>query len=239
MSILPPRTQDLLNFFEVHAPAWSTSAVSIGLTTEQATAFANAASAAQAAYLAKLNADAAAKAATLTLRTAMGAGRASAAEMIRLIKAFAESQAKPDVIYTLAKIPAPAPRTPMPPPGQPTDLRAVLNPTTGGIELRWKSANPRGAYGTSYIIRRRNAGEAAFVFVGTTGGGSKRFVDASFSAGHESVEYTVQGQRGDLTGPVSTILTINFGRVAHAGAGTSATLTTTPAGPNEVARLAA
>ena len=237
MSVLPQRTQDLLNFFEVHAPAWSTSAVSIGLTTEQATAFASAASAAQAAYLAKLNADAASKAAALTLRTALGAGRGSAAEMIRLIKAYAESQAKPDVVYTLAKIPAPSPRTPAPPPVPPTHHRATLDPTTGAIELRWKSTNPRGTHGTSFIIRRRETGAAAFTFVGTTG--AKRFIDTSLDTGHDCVEYTVQGQRGGLTGPVSNILTINFGRSGHGGAVSHVTSTTSAAAPTPTARLAA
>ena len=210
MAVLPTRTQDLIDFLDTHATVWTDAAASIGLTPAQATAFADAVVAAQGAYTAKLNADNASKAAALTFHTALRGARLSAADMIRLIKAYAESTAKPDVVYTLAKIPAPADRKPVPAPGQPENLRAVLDPTTGAIQLRWKSKNPRGGAGTSYLVHRRAHGQSEFVFAGSTG--AKRFVDSGFVSGPDSVEYTVQAQRSGRIGPVSAILTIHFGR---------------------------
>ena len=74
---------------------------------------------------------------------------------MRLIRAFAESTAKPTVVYNLAQIPPPASPSPAPPPAQPTDLTVTLDASGGSLTLRWKAANPAGTSGTSYIIRRR------------------------------------------------------------------------------------
>src|SRR5262249_1902804 len=38
--------------------------------------------------------------------------------------------------------------------------------------------------------------------------------DTTFFAGPDSVQYTIQGQRADATGPLSEVLTVNFGRAA-------------------------
>ncbi len=83
-------------------------------------------------------------------------------------------------------------------------------PTTGVLELRWKAANPRGTQGTSYIVRRREEGQTEFMFIGVTG--EKRYVDNTFFSGPDRVEYTIQGQRADSAGPVSNVLTVQFGR---------------------------
>jgi hypothetical protein len=210
MPILPNRTQDLIEFFEMHAPVWTANAAAIGITPAAATAFATLAAASRAAYNARLAAEEAARVATVNLQNAVSDARHSASDLIRTIKAFAENAPKPDIIYNLAQIPAPAEPTPAPPPAKPSDLTVTLMPTTGELELRWKAQNPRGTTGTSYIVRRRNEGQAEFAFVGVTG--EKRFIDRTLIAGPDSVEYTVQGQRADAAGEVSDIFIINFGR---------------------------
>ncbi len=230
MPILPSRTQDLIQFFDVHAPVWTANAVAIGLTPAQATAFQSLTTAAHNAYNAKLAADQAARAATITLQASVTDARRSASDLIRTIKAFAENASKPDVIYNLAQIPPPATPQPAPPPAKPGDLTVTLVPTTGALELRWKASNPVGTVGTSYIIRRREEGQTEFMFVGVTG--EKRFVDSTFFSGPDSVEYTVQGQRADSAGPVSDIFIINFGR---SGPG----LSITSASMNSEAKMAA
>ena len=212
MPVVPTRLQDFIQFADMHAPVWTIHAVAIGLTPAQATAFSGFAAAASNAYTAKLNAEQALRAANLTLQTAVGDARRSAGDMVRTIRAFAENASKPEVVYNLAQIPPPATPTPMPPPGQPTDLSVTLVPTSGAMELRWKAVNPTGSTGTSYIVRRREEGGGGdFTFVGVTG--EKRYVDSTFFAGPDRVEYTVQGQRADSAGPVSDIFIINFGRV--------------------------
>ncbi|HYF15375.1 MAG TPA: hypothetical protein VD971_09925 [Phycisphaerales bacterium] len=86
----------------------------------------------------------------------------------------------------------------------------ALVASTGAVELRWRSNNPTGTSGTSYIVRRRLSPTEEFAFVGVTG--ERRFVDNTFIAGPDSVQYTVQGQRADSAGPLSEILAVRFGR---------------------------
>jgi hypothetical protein len=219
--IIPSRLQDQLDFFEQHAPVWVANAEQIGLTTDQATAFETLATNARSSYNAKLSAESAARIANVQMREKVAETRRMASTLIRTIKAFAEASQNPQEIYNLAQIPAPQSPKPAPPPAKPTDLSVELEPTTGALRLRWKAANPPGTTGTSYIIRRRTSPTAEFQFVGATG--TKSFVDSTFFAGPDSVQYTVQGQRADAAGPISPVFTVNFGRAP--GGGLTATVT--------------
>jgi hypothetical protein len=210
MSILPSRTQDLLDWFNQRGPVWIEQAINIGITSAQATAFNTKATAARNAYNARLAALEAARVAANVQRDAITDARRNASDLLRIIKAFAENQANPQIVYDRAQIPAPAVPSPAPPPAKPSDITVELTPTSGAITLRWKASNPVGTQGTSYIVRRRTSAAAEFAFIGVTG--TKEFVDSTFFAGPDSVQYTVQGQRADSAGPVSDILTINFGR---------------------------
>lgn len=199
-----------------HGDLFVGNAAQIGLTAAQATAFKNDAMTAQAADRDLSVVRQSARTATNIANDATSALRSRARATIGLIKAFAESTNNPQV-YNLAEIPPPADPTTLPPPGQPTDLNVVLDPTSGALSISWKAQNPVGASGTSYIIRRRTSMAGTFEFIGVTG--TRKFVDSTFLAGPDMVQYTVQGQRSDSAGPVSQILTINFGRVMGAGAG--------------------
>lgn len=81
--------------------------------------------------------------------------------------------------------------------------------------LRWRAANSPETAGTSYIIRRKAAGEGRFTFVGVTG--RKTFTDNTFTPGPNSVQYTVQGQRADAAGLISDVFTVSFGRTGEGG----------------------
>lgn len=203
-----PRS-DVLAFAQAHQQVWTTNAAAIGMTPAQATNFKNAVSA-----YAGLQTQA--DAATFALRTLNAQTSESYADMrrqmsdaVRSIRAFAELQAKPDTIYALAQIPAPQPAGIAPPPAQPINVAASIIAPSGAIELRWKATNPAGTSGTSYIVRRKLPSESTFTFVGVSG--EKRFVDSTFIAGPDSVQYTVQGQRADSAGPTSQVFTLNFG----------------------------
>jgi hypothetical protein len=211
---------DFLAWCQAHTLLFQTNAAAIGLSAAQATNFKNTTTDTAAALNAQFIAKEAAKAATLTVNTKFDDLFASAAEMVRTIRTFAENTNNPGV-YAIAQIPPPPVPQPLPAPTQPTNLSATLEATSGDITLRWKATQPEGAAGTSYIVRRRAAGQAEFAFVGVVGG--KKFVDDTLVAGPDSVAYTVQAQRSDATGPVSEILTINFGRAP----GGSLTITNT------------
>jgi hypothetical protein len=198
-----------LAWCQAHAPIFEAQASNIGLEESQATAFAGATS------------DAAAKSLTQDqkrdeYRLSVSASNDSysdlrriTGEVVRRIKNYAEQQDKPIEVYQLAQIVPPAPPSPAPPPGKPDQFSVQIDPSSGALTLRWKCSNPVGTSGTSYIVRRRLQGESQFSFVGVTG--SKVFMDDTFSAGPDRVEYTVQGARSGLNGPLSNILTVNFG----------------------------
>ena len=199
-----------ITWAQVHQPIFTANALAIGLTAVQAEAFNDATTAAVARLLAAEEARQAAKVATLEASQAVSALRTSARETVQFIKLFAENSADPEAVYNLAQIPPPASPKPVDPPAQPTDLSVELDPTEGFLTLKWKAANPAGASGTAYIVRRRLPGVSAFTFIGVSG--SKSFTDSTLNAGPDFVQYTVQGQRSDLSGPVSNVFTVNFGR---------------------------
>jgi hypothetical protein len=214
MSTFPtsPRS-DFLLWAQNHAATWSAAPGTVGLTAGMCTALTNACTSCQT----NLGDQEAAKQAyrTMTTKTAgsFDSLRTLVGEAVRTIRAFAENSSDPGVVYEAAQIPPPAPPSPQAPPAQPTNLRVELDPTSGELTLLWKASNPGS--GTAYIVRRKLPGETEFSFIGVTG--EKKFTDETLFAGPDSVQYTVQGQRANSTGPVSTILTVNFGRAGGGG----------------------
>ena len=108
MSIVPLRVEQLIPWAEEHAALWS-AATNIGLTPAQTAIFSGAVGAATSAVAAKLSARTAFDAASLTSADAVRDLRRTASDTIRFIKAYAESQNKPDLVYAAAGIPAPQP----------------------------------------------------------------------------------------------------------------------------------
>lgn len=216
-----PRTA-FLEWCEVHESAFIDHAAEIGLTESQALAFKDATVEGGARLLNQEQAKVDAKVATQKVCVAFKDLRNAAGDAVRTIRAFAETSEDPDAVYAIAKIPPLQPPSPLPPPGQPTNLTVLLDSTTGTITLAWKVSNPIGSSGTAYLVRRRLPGETEFEFLGLSG--KKTFEDMTLIAGPDSVQYTVQGQRGDLSGPISPIFVVNFGRLP--GGGRSASVAT-------------
>ncbi|MGE3321740.1 MAG: hypothetical protein AB7K52_05735 [Phycisphaerales bacterium] len=217
MSTYPtsPRSA-FLAWAQAHAPVFTDEGSMIGLNPTLIARFNTAVAAAAAAELAATQARQVALAATEANADAFAELREAAGDSVRSIRAFAENSTNPGQVYQLAQIPAPRPASPVAPPARPTNVTVGIDPSTGDILLKWKAANPLGANGTSYIIRRRTSAAAPFEFIGVTG--KKAFTDASFTAGPDMVQYTIQGQRADASGPVSEIVTVNFGRAPGMGA---------------------
>lgn len=211
MSTYPtsPRSA-FLEWCEAHKETFISNATAIGLTAAQATAFADDTDAASGANLSQSKAKDALMVATQTVDAALATLRTRAGDTVRTIRAFAEQSSDPLEVYNTAEISAPKPATPAPPPAQPTNLTVTLDPTEGTVTLRWKAANPTGTSGTAYIIKRKLPGESSFNFIGVSG--TKEFVDTTLAAGPDWVQYTVQGQRADVPGPVSPVFTVNFGQ---------------------------
>jgi hypothetical protein len=181
----------------------------IGLTQDQANAFKSSTLDCASAATQQEVARQAAENATANFGDKYRVMRGNMTRAISAIRSHAEETDNPAVLIT-AQVPARQDPSTLPPPGQPSNLTVDLISPSGALQLRWRANNPRGAQGTSYIVRRKLPSETAFSFIGVTG--EKRFVDNGFTAGPDSVQYTVQGQRADSAGPESEIFTVRFGR---------------------------
>ncbi|HYE60707.1 MAG TPA: fibronectin type III domain-containing protein [Phycisphaerales bacterium] len=194
-----------------HAPIFVGQAEQLGLPEEQAALYKAAVDELDAAVRAQEAARNVYRTATTNAEKALARLLAVQGDTVRIIRAYAESTDNPQAVYSAGQLPPIATPTKMAEPAQPRSVTASLVATSGAIELRWKAKNPEGSSGTSYIVRRRLPGEAAFTIVGITG--KKRYTDSTLPAGHGRMEYTIQGQRSDLSGPVSALMTVSFGAV--------------------------
>lgn len=207
MGIIPPKVQDQLAFFNLHAPVWVANATSIGLTSGQATAFAGKAADAQTAWETQQSWKDKARDATADMRVALTDARQDCASLLAIIKGFAENSANPQTVYSLAQIPAPAPPSPVAPPGTPYEPKIQLLPE-GWLVLSWKCSNPENASGTIYEVRRRLGASGPSILVGASG--TKAFTDDTVPAGTARVTYFVTGVRSTTRG-ISAQFDVNFG----------------------------
>ncbi len=212
MGIVPTKKLERLQFYEAHVAPWTANAAAINLTPAMITAFTPKVTAARAAFTAQQAAIQAAKAATEAFNNAMNTLHDSSgggAELIRVIKNWAESKNDPNV-YVLAQIPAPAVPQPAAAPGTPTNFVVGLL-ENGSVVLKWKSVNPPGIGGTVYEVKRQTGGAGPFVYVGSTG--LREFVDDTVPAsggGGVGVVYQITGVRTTVRGE-SAFYTVRFG----------------------------
>lgn len=221
MSTVPVSRLGKIEFYESHLPPWAANAVAIGVDAGAVAALATLTSEARTAYDAHVAAQAAARAATADFYdkvSAMHSGVGAGSDMIRTIRAFAQTSGDANV-YVLAQIPPPATPGTVPPPGTPFDFKVELF-QNGSIELKWKTKNPAGSTGTIYEILRQIDG-GAFVFVGNPG--DKVFTDSAVPAGSASVTYQVTATRSTSRGNPAQF-TVNFGANGATVTGESVTL---------------
>ncbi len=210
-----------IEWCRVHGTVFSSHAEEIGLSLAEAQGFVDAAALGEQRFLEQKAAQEAARVATQRAAEAIARLEKDAGRLVAKIRAFAGMADAPDDVYAAAQIAPPAQPSPQPPPARPTRLGVSLDPSRGTLTLRWKARNPAGTSGTAYIIRRRLPGESEFSFIGVSG--EKWFVDETLVAGARSVEYTVQGQRANSTGPVSPIFTVHFGKLPSGAGSVSVT----------------
>jgi hypothetical protein len=217
MGIVPDSRLGKIQFYENHLSPWGDNASAIGLTAAAVTSLGGLTTNARKAYDAAESARQAAKAATQAYYNAVRAmhnGPGAGADMIELIRNKAQSTNNPEV-YALAEIPAPATPGTLPPPGTPTDFTVGLL-QNGAVELKWKCANPAGAQGTVYEVKRRSGAAGSFVYAGSSG--VRTFVDETLQAGTASVTYQVTAIRSTQRGNPAQF-TVNFGVGGAGGAG--------------------
>lgn len=203
MAVVPSNRLDMVQFFETHNPVWASNAAAIGLSLPQISALAALVNAARTDYDEQQAAIQAKLAATNAFHDSSDALRSYGADLVKVIKAYAESNDNPNV-YNIAQIPAPQPPSPAGPPDQPTDvLASFIYPF--GIRLTWKGSVAQGAY---FGVFRRLPGESTYTFVHTTK--DKYFDDTALPAGSSSVEYYIAAFR-DQYQVNSTAIELQFG----------------------------
>lgn len=217
MSVLPSTKIEQIQFCEAHVPLWAAAPAAIGLTAAQVTALSAATMNARKSFDAAQAARDASKAATTSLNADAGTMRDQAADLIRVIKGFADLQSNPAAVYAAAQIPMPAAPQPLPAPGKPNGLVVTLE-STGAITLSWEADNAAASSGAFYTIARKIPGQSGFTGIGGAPGttaGSRRmtFTDTSIptSAASLGAQYIITGQRGTVVGTPSDAIVVQFG----------------------------
>ncbi len=152
------------------------------------------------------------------------AGLGRAADLIRIIKGFAENSADPAGVYALAQLPPPAPPAPLPAPGVPANIGVALEPS-GAVTLSWDAADAAAGTGAYFNVSRKLPGQTAFTLVGGSPGSTNEARRMSFtdftiptSAAGTGAQYIIQGRRGTRMGDMSEAIVVQFG-VEEGGGG--------------------
>lgn len=190
--IVPHTQQGAIDFFANRQVAWATNATAIGLSAAQVTAIATAINDAQSKLAAAQAARVASKTATLDLAGSMSVLRDLGGDLIKTIRAFAETSGN-DNVYILSDIPPIAPPTPAGPPEQPTALAAsILLPF--GLGLTWKGSVAQGTY---FGVWRKVGSETGFTLIDTTK--AREYADYTLPANTSSVAYYIAANRDEYT----------------------------------------
>lgn len=207
MSVLPDSRIERIEWFENRLAQWLANATDIGLTAAQVTQLQGEITAARVAYNNAEQARNASKSATVAFYAGEEAMTADGRDLIKTIKAFAETTNDPNV-YVLADVPPPAEPEPKGAPGTPTDIRTTLN-SIGQIELTWKATDAAPSSGAYFTIERRLDGESSFTLRGSAG--AKTFTDNTIPLGTAQATYVITPHRGELVGTPSQQVTVQFG----------------------------
>ena len=199
-----------LTFGEAHDILWKTGYAGIGITEAQGTAYSAKVTAARTKYDAMIIARDAARDATADWNVAAKDMYDEASMLIGMIKAYAETQAVPQTVYSAASIPAPATPVPAGPPVDCTGLSAALT-NSGNVELSW---NGSLAYGQFFSVWRKLSGEANWTLLGSIR--SKSFIDETVPEGTAGSQYQVKAQRGGQVSQGCEPVGIIFGTVQAA-----------------------
>ena len=190
-SVLPNSREQTISWFTERIDEWAAKASAIGLTAAQVTELATRLAAAETSFDTAVASRIASKNATVNFYNDTDDLKSYGADLIKVIKAFAESSDDPSV-YATASVPPPAPPTPAGAPPQPTELTATLMPG-GSLRLGWKGTVSQSAY---FSIFRKAEGETAFTMLDSTD--EKFFDDTSIPAGANTVVYYIQARRDEF-----------------------------------------
>lgn len=208
MSTLPQSRKARIEYFEARLSKWDTNAAAIGLSAGQVASLDTLVSAARSALDAAEQARTASKDSTVQFYSAEDAMRDLGADLIKTIRAFAQTTNNPDV-YALASIPPPAQPTPAPAPAQPADLSGMIDPF-GVVGLAWQSVPKGPTSGIFFDVERRVGQTGAWTPLGATQEARFHDTGGAAQAASEIVQYRVRARRGESASPWSDPLAVSF-----------------------------
>ena len=197
LNVLPESRLAQIEWFEQRLAAWLGNTEAIGLTNAQVMQLQSEIAAARVSYNNSQQARADSKSATVTFYANTDVMSDDGRDLIKTIKAYAETTGDPNV-YALANVPPPAEPTPAGPPDTPTNVTGVIN-SDGAVELKWNGT-----------LASRTFFESI---------GAKSFLDATVPFGTTSVQYRVRAKRGEFTSPANDPITIRLGVEPQTGQG--------------------
>ncbi len=210
MATYPRDQTKLAAWARSHADVWSQDPSAIGLTPAQVAAFNGVVDEFEARRLEAITARNAARSATAMSNHAKLVMRNAASDLVRTIRAFAAMNGASDVLAR-AQLPIIAQASPVPPPGQPTNLSFSIG-SDGALTLAWTAKHPKGSDRVVYLVRRKLAHEKGYTFLGASG--EKSYTDDTLPVGVASATYVITAQRGRVKGPDSLTYVVTFGSVA-------------------------
>ncbi len=210
MPVVPSTRIEKVEFYEAHNPTWATNAANIGVTPAQVASLANLTKSAREAFNAQKTAQDAAKAATQRFYNTVRDMQSLGADLIKNIKAYADTTNNPNV-YVLANIPEPAAPTPAGPPVAPTDLSAVMN-SDGTMRLTWKGSIAQRQF---FSIWRQLPSQSMPLQIGAVA--AKDFTDVTVPRGLTQVVYSVRAHRDSAVSTPTDNLVVYFGAIPGGG----------------------
>jgi hypothetical protein len=221
MPILADKDLETIQFFEDHLPIWQVTPAAVGLSAPQCVLLTTLTKNARDAYVAAQKARLGSKAATSAYHDNTMLMRDLGADMIRLIKAFADASANPGTVYNAAQIPLPLPPSPPVVPGTPEMVTVGLNPG-GSLTLRWKAKNAAPSSGAVFDVTRRIDNTGQYMSIGpgkSVKGGKFEFTDSTLVNGTQSASYIIVGKRDNppQTGIPCEAVNVQFGISAGGG----------------------
>lgn len=214
-SNMPAYNPDALKWLEALIDQWAAGPAAIGVTSAMIADLNTDITTARDAFTTVQHVRAEAKASTSFFHESADDMRRNAAAVISTIKAFADTSSSRSAIYTAAGLTPASNPTPLPTPGQPSNLLATLQ-QDGSITLTWDGKGPTG---TVYQVYRQLAGEDSFVIVGAAGARLKSFNDQTVPRGSASVTYMVRAQHADKFSLYSPVTTAQFGKTSAVASG--------------------
>lgn len=210
-SVLPSKDDDLIRFFETREEKWDDAPTTLGLSVSQVTALKTFVGNARSAFENAEKAKVAARDATADKNDKVSLLRNYGANLVGIIKAFADAQANPAAVYTAASIPLPGTT---PTPSLKTATNVIADPNADGtVTVKWKAEDQMP--GAVYTVWRKLGASGQFAQIATTG--ERKFTDFTVPAGTAVASYYLRTVKGTETLPPSEQATVNFGTSGASG----------------------